>query len=175
MLILAAVTAHADPLPDLLASKTRASCSRPAAASGGNPHPGAEQLYAGSFRIDEAGVVSGQELRFLYANEAWKALPGLREGKDCKDVWTVVGRKVPAQNCPTCAFGIEVQVDIDTQATTCVRRLTPDDNHFSTVYGIVENADGTVEIRFKSGKPLGKGRKDGDAWAWTSDQTCTWF
>lgn len=175
-MLLALVTAHASPLPALLAEKERVTCRAPVSASVTKPHPGAEQFYAGTFRVDANGTVAGDEQRFLFANTAWKALGGLRKGEDCVDVWTVVGKRVPVlETCPSCAFAIEIAVDIDASRTTCTRRLTPNGNHFRTTYQIAEKPDGSIDVYFQSGKLLGKGRKDADAYAWTSEQTCTWF
>ncbi len=163
-----------DPILERVRAQPRLRCEGPAASSIGKPHPGAEQLYAGSFRI-EGGRVVGEERRYLFANDAWKALTGLRAGKDCVDVWKVVGRRVPARGCPTCSFGIQITVDIDPAATTCERRLNPDGNHFSTLYNVAERSGGRFELFFESGKPLAEGEKQGDVYVWATKPACTWF
>lgn len=167
--------ASPDPLAELVASKRRMACERPATSRVSKPHPGAEQFYAGAFTIDAQGRVFGEERRYLYANSGWKALEGLRRGKDCMDAWTVVGKRIHPVECPTCTFAIEIEADIDQARTTCERRLTPDGNHFKVIYNVLEKGD-TIEVTFESGKRLATGVKAGEGrYAWTSDQTCTWF
>ncbi|MCB9676897.1 MAG: hypothetical protein H6737_17410 [Alphaproteobacteria bacterium] len=164
----------ADPLPDLAANSSRVSCEAPATAKIAKLMPGAEQFYSGAFRVDGARV-EGVERRYTWANSTWKAQGGLKHGDDCVDVWKVAGQKTAPHKCEDCAFGLVLQGDIDTTATTCERRLTADGNHFKTAYDVKVAADGTFEIFFTSGKPLAKGKQIDGAYAWMSDQGCVWF
>lgn len=172
MLISILSLAAADPLPDLASTTRRMSCTAPPIATG--PHPGAEQFYTGAFTIDESGAVSGVERKYLYGNAAWKSKTGLSEGEDCKDVWTVTGKRVPAADCSECAFAIEIQAVIDPSRSSCRTRNASDASRYKGFYNVL--VEGTqIELRFKSGKPIGKGRVEGETYSWLGDQTCRWF
>jgi hypothetical protein len=175
-MILFFLPAFADPLPDLAPTLSRVSCESPATAKISKAMPGAEQFYTGAFRIEEGGSIVGIERRYTYANSSWKAKTGLKQGHDCVDVWNVVGTKTEAAGrCEGCAFGITIQADVDVKKTTCERRLTADGNHFRTAYDVKVAADGSFELFFPSGKPLGKGKRDGEIYSWRTDQACIWF
>ena len=176
MFLLFLASATASPPDELVEATRRVRCERPQVAGTKKTHPGAEQFYAGAFRLSETGALTGEERRYLYANSGWKALPGLREGEDCVDIWSVVGRRVPKKDCSSCTFGLEIQADLDQARTTCVRRLTPNANHFRTLYNVREEGDGRFTLLFQSGKPFATGQRTEDGtWSWITEQTCTWF
>jgi hypothetical protein len=166
-------TAWGHPIDAALAALKRVDCEN--APVGARPrHPGAERVYAGHFAKQADGRWTGQERRVLHANSSWKALTGLRHGEDCVDVWTTTAEQVPAEECPTCTYGLRVTGVLDPAATTCKRRLTPENNRFTTTYNVTVEGEG-VTLAFPSGKVLGTGRLDEGALTWISKQTCLWF
>ena len=176
MILLALPLAAAQSLPDLATNTRRLSCIAPKTSSTGAPHPGAESFFSGAFAIDAAGAVTGEERRYMYANATWEAQPGLRQGADCKDVWNLTGRKVRPEKCTDCAFGIQVDAVVDSQRSTCERRVSSDDNRFTANYDVAVKADGSFTVFFaRSGKVLGVGKQDGEVFSWISEQTCMWF
>lgn len=176
MLLFALPLALAQTLPDLATSTRRLSCIAPKSSSTGNAHPGAESFFTGAFALDTNGSITGEERRYMYANAAWQAQPRLRQGADCRDVWSLKGRKVPVGKCTDCAFGIEVNAVIDSERSTCERRVSSEENRFTANYDIEVAADGSFIVHFAaSGKVLGKGKKDGEVFSWASEQTCMWF
>lgn len=170
MLILS--VALASPLPDLASSTRRMSCTAPPIATG--PHPGAETFYSGAFVVDESGSVRGLERKYIYGNATWKAKTGLSQGEDCKDVWNVTGKRVPAVDCAECAFAIQVQAALDPAASSCRTRNASDFNTYEGFYNVLVKGT-SIELRFKSGKSIGKGKVEGQTYSWLGEQTCRWF
>jgi hypothetical protein len=168
--------ASADPLPDLEATARRGACET---AAGGRTAVGADQTYAGQFTRNADGTITGYERRLLFANSTWRqtVAPDGTSGRDCRVHWTVTGTShPPSARCPSCAFGVTFEANVDFGASTCPVRISSDAAHFRAAYDVEQTADGAVTVRFAdSGRVLGTGRTADGELRWISEPRCVWL
>jgi hypothetical protein len=178
VLVLFASLARAEPtgpLPDLSREAIRGQCERPKVETTASDPAGADQTYVGTFTMTADGTVTGAEVRYLFANAAWKAARSEdgHSGYDCINHWDVKGVRIDPTGCPQCDFGIQFDADISYVKSTCPQRLVVDGNHFRSAYDVDLKPDGTLDVYFSnSGKKFARGAWRGDQYTWISDHRC---
>jgi len=153
-------------LPDLTKDLLKGGCAD------GPGNEGADSYFWGSFTLD-GDKVTGQEHWVLFANAKWEK----KGGSDCAILWNVEGTVVPPLGCSECQTGLHLRATPNVTNSNCPEGLVKKEAKSQELrYDLRKDSDGTSHIFFaKSGKRLGQGYHDGDAFNYISDHACRWF
>lgn len=94
----------------------------------------------------------------------------------CELIWDVFGSKV--ESAGAADYSLILDATLDEIGTTCLEDENGNsigDERFSVRYNVNERNDGTLQIFFESGTPLGSGEFDNNGMSWLSEKDCVIF